>query len=478
MLYYFFLKDWFPETSGAELLLLAALGGLLALFSQKKYYHPEKKPWPLYLRVFILLEALIFLYHKFFREGAFPPDFAYIDTSLLFCLLFPLISWLLSLSLYSRFLFREYFYHLLLQKGRVHIKDQLRNLGYYMGETLGRLNRMEWLVRLLLLMELVFLGIVFTWFRPFGNLSALMLTANSLLLAYWLFLLKQTRENDLLLGDGVLLSPESRKGEGRLYLVLTVLMLLGALVLSGTKPLLDLRLIGRFFLWLKSKIRFTPIDIQESEEMPEISQDTISSMEMQQNLFEQMPQREPWHMPEEIKKALLILLGILAGALFIYYMVYPLFKRKRRRSGRTFSLRWMGQRFLEDLRDFFHSFTKRKKSEVLRVEWDDKKEDLKQEGLIPTRSKAHKAAEHRGMRRNFHRICRWGKKKNLPFRRGLSPEEYCRFLADALPEYAEAFQKTARIFEIYYYAPQPPPATELAELEQWIKKLEKRRLQA
>lgn len=478
LVFYLFLKDWFPEVQGAEVLGLSAMTGLLALWSLGKHYNAEKIPRALLLRYFILLEALIFFYHKFFREGGFPPDFSYSDTSLLLCLAFPLFSWLMTLSIYSKFLFREHFYHLLLQKGRVHIKEQLRNLGYYMGQSLSRLQKLEWIVRGVLLLEVLSMSIVYGHFRTFQSQSALFLTGNALLLVYWLFRLKQNRENDLLLGDGVLLSPASRKGEGWLYLLLTFLCILAALAISGRRSLLSLSLIGRFFLWLKSKIRFKPIPIKQYDEAPELPEADQTPEGIQQMFFEDMPQKDPWHLPPEWKQALLILVLLLAAAAFLYYMVYPLFKRRKKLRGKNFTLKRLLQEWLDFLRTFIGQLGKKKDSQILRVEWDDKAQELKPQKNRSKAAAAHKASELRGMRRNFKRICRWGRKQNLPFLRGLSPEEYCRYLGKALPSTRDAFFKAAELFQEYYYAPEQPSPERIEDLEQWIKKLEKRRQQA
>jgi len=472
-----FLRQWFTDLPIAETLLFCLSGGLIAMFTQKSLYHPEKGSLPSTLRNLILLEMGIYLIYTFLLQPGFPPDFKEISPGLIINLLLPLLTWLMTSFFYSSFLFREHFYASLLRKENNNIKENLRNLGYYLKGSLKKIDSMQKAVIFIMLLTGLFCFINYLLLQNITLLAIILIFIHYFVLLYWNFKLKISYENDILLGEGLIMEHSRRSGEGKIYLLLTSVAASAGLLLSGSRAIFPWQWLQSLIQKLISMIKFKTVNLDYDSMNLNFETLTPPASDQGPLPFIQEPGKEPYRLPEEVKRiALLVLLSLLALA-FLYYLIYPLLKRKRGpglHSDKSIK-NWL-RKVLEDLQIWIKELRKpRRDKDTLRMVWNDEKNTFTSEKKGNNKKSDDDIKIKKTMVRHFLRLTRWGRRQGIPFQKGLGPEEYCRKLADHFKERKTEFNEQGMLFQEYFYSPGAPDKEQLNRLNLWLKELEKRR---
>jgi hypothetical protein len=268
----------------------------------------------------------------------------------------------------------------------------------------------------------------------------------------FLFHMKGTEEELLLMSDGIRLEQSWLSFKGRRFFLILLLLAVPSLFLARWEFTLPLSLIGDFFGWLGSFFTFEAKGPPKLPEMPRMEQ-SLPVMNRSPMFPGAIEERGPL-LSEETKRLIKQIFAGLGAAAFLLFLISPFLSRSgRRENGRFLRDGWNElTRYLSRLFDLLRfRGSKPDYRDFRRITGRKKKRSADRGG--ETSRNSHQDLPSAGkVIRTFEKICRWGKKRGEPYSRGTPPAEYLVRFGETLPRRQAALIRMGDFLNRYFYS--------------------------
>ena len=365
------------------------------------------------------------------------------------------VQWLLSWYIHSALREREFLLQSTGEKEGAELKAALRENAEQAKEALDALRKARFLIGFFQTVVFVLLIVAFILQKAVagGLLAVAVLHAVSGLV--FLVVLNNAREDQLLYGDGV--NVGFREQRRRFLIVAVILLLVFLLVVffARSSSVLSLSLFEGLLNWLSNLFNRE----REAPEPPPIQPQRPELQEGMREVLQELGEQEqsPW-LQTLFRILGRLLLGAAAAAV-VYFLLSPLLSRYfRRRVGALLPLQAILRRLkgflstvkslMNDLRSWFrqsksYSAARRRVAAGER-RWRRARE--RQPGWL-------KRIEMGRILRAYLKLIKWGKRRGVPYRGYMAPQEYGRELAEEVPAVEEALGEAVDIMEEALFSP-------------------------
>jgi hypothetical protein len=456
-LHLFFAVEFPPFINVYLLFGLILLTNLTAFYLYRSYQNVRGSQSLMVFRLLIFYLILLWLLYKLFSGEFFRGNFSPLSAGGIYTVFLSLISWSLTIFFAQSLIHREKIMAIFADLPAHELPSKTRQYSYELQEVQEKIKKIRLVTLVFTIVSLILLlGLFFILKRLYTYQIIVYLVLLVFCLSF-IFFTKGLDEESLLISEGIRLNPQWTALKERRYFLILLALAIPAFLISSMDFSLPLSLIGDFFNWLDSLFKENPPEqVQRIIEIPKVQQGGPNMGSALSMLGEGEP-RKPL-LSDELKKAIKLFFIGCAGAAFLLFLVAPLLRRSSRLENKNIlksSFRAMANYFVNLIRLFKPRFKLINRGESVRFNRKRKttRKDLKIRSRERDRNSSVLPSANKVLR-SFSKIVRWGKKRGIPYRVGISPSDYLLSLIELIPHRRKEMTRLALFLNRYFYSSQ------------------------
>ncbi len=483
------LHQFFPKAHPVFIFLLAAaaLGESVSANALMKQRIVGIAPR---IREIVLFLLASFLFLMVFTADVFEGDLSPLKGEILFPLVLIFIEWLLCFVIHRDLKRRELFLQLIDGKSSKDLVNSVRDLFKEAGDSKDGRKKVRRVIIIFQAIIIVLLLAVYITFEQIKPVWVFLGALHSLLTFLGIINLNHADHEEELLGAGLHMDKKLRSRRNGATFFFLVLSFCVVFPLTSDNSVFSAQAIADFLARVNDMMNLRQLKVEDTQEM--VFSQTEEEQQMDYAAQQVSGKIEGRGVLADIVKIVGIVLLVLVGILFIYFLIKPLFSRDKSERktlssylGRVMQgLKKMRSGFKDSLSSFIR-WIKRQRVNIKNTTrtFVEKVQETRDAAREARRMRAEQRSEQKRVLSNdfvkeYCKLIRWAERNGREFRKSAGPLRFLDHMAELFPDNKEDLHRAGSLFEEAIYSGRTIEDGILREFSDLVKKINKLRATA
>jgi hypothetical protein len=442
------------------------------------------------IREIVLFLLFSFLFLMIFTGDVFEGDLSPLKGEILFPLVLILIEWIICFVIHRALKRRELFIQLTGGKSGKELVNAVRELFKEAGDSKDGRKTVK---RFIIIFQAIVLVLLLAVFISFDNVKPIWIllgALHSVLSFLAIISLNHAGHEEELLGSGLRMDKKLRRRRNGAAFFFLLLCFCIVFPLSSDNSVFSAQAIADFLVRVNDMMNLRPLQVDDTQEL--VFSQTEADQQTDYSAQQVSGKIEGRGVLADVVKIIGMILLVLAGVFFIYFLIKPLFSRGNTEK-KSFSD--YVSRILAGIKRGWERVTA---SPRLLLKWIKRQRETigsttrtliekVQESRDAVREVRRKRAEQRSEQKRvlsntfvkeYLTLIRWAERNGRAFRKSMGPLRFLEHMAELFPEKREELMKAGSLFEEAMYSGRALDKGTVEEFSDLVKSINKLKARA